>query len=430
MTDTTETADPKTLGEFWTSVHWPYRLEGSETTRDVNMHRYALWIEEALGHKTWAELMKPVTLNTWMQGLCKAKMKARGRGDEPLSTAYIHSIKATLSAVLSHAITYGYLPSSPMPFIRMSMPKLVPSAQCQARERCWTLEQARTFVLDDLLPLAKRIEVAATILMACRGGEIRASLWDDCHLDAALPFVSITKSSKARRKIGTTKTKTTRDVPLHPELATLLRAYRAHLGGEPKGLVFPRWDGEVQGQPSTAWGVLCAAACVPYIVFHGLRHTGATLYRAAGVAMEDIGAVMGHKGKSITDLYAPPALPRLAEAVTKLVFLGEDAACIVPPGLAAHLLEPVVDDDATPDTVREPATIKRSRSREAKIAERAAARAAKKAAKLEARMAAKAAKKRQPKAAKTTTAKPTKPRVRRTKAPSTVRDTAPNSEAA
>jgi integrase len=233
-------------------------------------------------------------------------------------------------------------------FLRMSLPTMEPSARCKARARCWTLEEARRFILDDLLPLSKRIEVLVTILIACRGGEVRASEWVDYRLDAELPFVSISKSSKAKRKIGSTKTKTTREVPLHAELVTVLRAYHAHLG-QPTGLVFPRHDGEVQGQPGAGWKSLCAAADVPAIVFHGLRHTGGTLLADAGVDETDIGAIMGHKSKTITGHYARKQLPRLSKAVAMLTLLGDDAARVVPQPAALAKC----DEDEAPSTVRD-----------------------------------------------------------------------------
>jgi integrase len=180
------------------------------------------------------------------------------------------------------------------------------------------------------------------------------------RLDAEIPFVRIERSSKAKRKIGSTKTKRVRDVPLHPELVTLLRAYRTHLG-EPSGLVFPRHDGQVQGQPGAAWKAFCVAAGVSVIVCHGLRHTGGTLYRAAGLTIDDIGAVMGHKGKSITDLYAPPALPHLAAQVARLVLLGEDVARVVP----APVVLAKCDEDEAPSTVRDVAPDSRAACRAA-----------------------------------------------------------------
>lgn len=71
----------------------------------------------------------------------------------------------------------------------------------------------------------------------------------------------------------------------------------------------------------------------------GLRHTGATLYRAAGVSRDDCAAILGHALAQVTDLYAPPQLPLLALAIERL-------------RLAPELDEPP-PDEPPPDTERD-----------------------------------------------------------------------------
>ena len=73
------------------------------------------------------------------------------------------------------------------------------------------------------------------------------------------------------------------------------------------GLVFT----DAVGRPlhghdiGNAWPSLLAAAGLPHVPFHGLRHSAATALLAAGVPLRTVADVLGHSTITITaDTYA------------------------------------------------------------------------------------------------------------------------------
>lgn len=109
------------------------------------------------------------------------------------------------------------------------------------------------------------------------------------HLDGAMHLVR-PKTAHGRRVI-----------PVVPAMADRLSLWRSVAPASPHGLVWPRPDGRPR-DPSddrTAWYGLQDAAGIAHAtgrhyVIHEIRHTGATLLRAAGVDDETITAIMGH----------------------------------------------------------------------------------------------------------------------------------------
>lgn len=95
-----------------------------------------------------------------------------------------------------------------------------------------------------------------------------------------------------------TKNGEARIVPIHPKIRGLL------------GYVWP------EHETMSYWFRKAREAVgMPNLHFHDLRHSAATAMRLAGVPLEDVGDVLGHKSRQSTKRYAHIDGGRLAEAV-------------------------------------------------------------------------------------------------------------------
>src|SRR5262249_18720712 len=79
------------------------------------------------------------------------------------------------------------------------------------------------FVSCEEVPLRWRRNLAVAVYLYMRDGELRELPWQDVHLDTP-PFVSVHHAYNRRTKQSkTTKTGSTRRVPIHENLLPLLR---------------------------------------------------------------------------------------------------------------------------------------------------------------------------------------------------------------
>ena len=87
------------------------------------------------------------------------------------------------------------------------------------------------------------------------------------------------------------------------------------------GRVFTREDGTPlrPGWVSTRFDTLATKAGLPPVTFHGLRHSSATMARAAGVDIKTISEMLGHSTVSfIDDVYTSVAEEMAEEAASTI----------------------------------------------------------------------------------------------------------------
>jgi len=123
---------------------------------------------------------------------------------------------------------------------------------------------------------------ALAIYLYLRPGELAALTWDDVNFEQA--YVNVCKALDFKSgTIKTTKTKTTRKVPIQPSLVPLLRHLHEESGGKGRVIEFPQLD----GLADTLRGHLTAAGVTrsdlhddgktaKRITFDDLRATGIT----------------------------------------------------------------------------------------------------------------------------------------------------------
>ena len=144
-----------------------------------------------------------------------------------------------------------------------------------------------------------------------RFGEACSLTWRDVDLKGAMLTVTGI----------TTKTNTTRYIPLNKTVLDCLQAW------QPKDVdldayVFAGKDGARVVDIKTAWKALMTAAKVSNFRVHDLRHTFASKLVQAGVDLNTVRELLGHSDIKMTLRYAHLAPEHRAAAVAKLVAAG------------------------------------------------------------------------------------------------------------
>lgn len=182
-----------------------------------------------------------------------------------------------LKRVLESAREYGLIDENPVS--RDAFPRL-------DRRETAILTPFEIRRLLDATPPAWRLAIALAALCGLRAGEIRALEWSDISTDAM--SVSVSKSLRSGR-ITSAKTSSSRSmVPLPESLRPLVDARRAQAGGH--SLVFCKPDGSPLSDAALgrALSRALAAAGLPHVRFHDLRHSWATAHIQAGTDLRTL----------------------------------------------------------------------------------------------------------------------------------------------
>jgi integrase len=220
-------------------------------------------------------------------------------------------------------------------------PRVNRAARREAARKAWTAGEARAVLdaADKTTP-----QFAAFMYVALDSGARRAELagllWTDIDLDAGTVTIARQLDGVGQTpKFGPTKTKTSRTIQLNAETVTRLRAHKraqAELKMQNRtvyqdhGLVFAKEHehlhalGAALGHPiktlpEKSFAKLVKAAGVSRIVFHGTRHTMATLSLQAGVPVHVVSQRLGHASPSMTlDVYSHALPGAQQDAAAKL----------------------------------------------------------------------------------------------------------------
>lgn len=183
----------------------------------------------------------------------------------------------------------------------------------------WSPDDAQAFLaatVDDPLQPLWLVALATGL----RIGELAALSWGDVELERGLLTVrrTMTKTIEGREILGsTTKSKRPRVVPL-PEIAIVaLRILRERWPGIGEAPVFAtargrRWRTDTL---RARFAAACAAAGVPRLTPHGLRHSAKTWMEEAGLAAKALQAILGHTDVATTMRYGA-VTPEMRRQVT------------------------------------------------------------------------------------------------------------------
>ena len=245
-------------------------------------------------------------------------------GGGTLAPATVIRVHATLHRALRDAVRWGQLNENVAS--RADPPK---QKNGLSNVQTWTVEQLRTF-LRFVRDEHDRLLWVLLAMTGMRRGEVLGMRWQDIDLDESVLAVRETVVNiSGRKELSTPKTsRGRRVVALDVETVDALRS-AWECGGRPlSGRIFQDKNGEIMNGCSVSkrFGVLAAAAGLPRIRLHDLRHTHATLALQLGIHPKVVSERLGHSTVAFTlDVYSH-AMPHMqAEAADRIgsLVLGE-----------------------------------------------------------------------------------------------------------
>lgn len=260
----------------------------------------------------------------------RVERSKRSRGLSPRSVRYAHTI---LRKALADAVRWGYLARNPAD---LATPPTI--GQGAPEMKTWTADELRRFlrhVQDDRLAAAWRLAASTGM----RRGELLGLRWIDVDLDAARVAIRqalVMVGSQIRVSPPKTK-RSRRTIDLDARTVDAVRGWRkvqleeCEAWGEAwqdLGLVFTREDGSAINPMgwSRTFERHAAAAWLPAIRLHDLRHTHATLMLAAGVHPKVASERLGHHSVSFTlDVYAHVIPGMQSDAASRVAELFSEA---------------------------------------------------------------------------------------------------------
>jgi len=313
--------DRQTVGEYLTSWIERYRQRRRYSSYARYERVIRLHLLPALGKLTLSKL-------TAQQVETFYARKLRD-GDAPSAVRFCHKV---LRAALSDAVRLGLVHRNVASLSKQPRARTRKMAVYNEEQARTLLDAARTDPLDALIALA--------LSTGMREGELLALKWQDVDLDRATLLVHANliwtpegrifeeaKTEHSRRRIAMTQT-----------AVDALRRHRSRQAedrlrlGEAwtdLGLVFPN----AIGAPHDAtyltqhkYRRLVRTAGLPFIRFHDLRHTTATLLLARGVNVKVVSEMLGRSNIAITlGIYGHvlPHMQQQAAAVMDAVLQGE-----------------------------------------------------------------------------------------------------------
>ncbi len=130
--------------------------------------------------------------------------------------------------------------------------------------------------------------VAMALATGLRLGELQAVVWGPAGVDLDARQVRVAGTRDRAGAIVATKSRQVRVVPLGEDVVARMRRYRMAAPDSADGQrVFPH-------SIERAWRQVRAAADLPTLRFHDLRHSAATFWLAAGLTVHAVADLLGH----------------------------------------------------------------------------------------------------------------------------------------
>lgn len=221
--------------------------------------------------------------------------KARSQKADGTPTWTPKTINGTLvplREMLSHAVDWGYLETSPAAMVKPLRREPTEREILSPDELAVVLEAAEG-------QYALLFRMAA--LLGLRRGELLGLRWDDLELDRRRLHVRQTYTNTG---FGSPKSRAGRRVvPLTPGIVRELRRHRLGAQSNEHGLVFASSVGTPIDPRNlvTAWHRTLRAAGLRMLAFHSLRHTAVSLMIAhEGLNPKQLSSVIGHASIQLT----------------------------------------------------------------------------------------------------------------------------------
>lgn len=258
--------------------------ESTYVSRRSRMNRYVL---SELGNVKLSDLT-PVMMRQWQNELAKKPIE---RYERPLSASTIQTVRREFSAALNYAVRFYGLSDNPLR--RAGKCEYTKPAAIDERH-IWGVTEFYKAMEQE-----KREDLRCLFYLLFWGGfrigEVLALCVDDFDFDAGT--VHITKSlSYLSHKISPTKTPSSvRVVTIPAPVLKMVQAYISRLDPVPSPLFTFAYGTAMFHLRQDA-----AAAGVPVIRIHDLRHSHASYLINRGVPITAVSHRLGHKNPSIT----------------------------------------------------------------------------------------------------------------------------------
>lgn len=271
-----------------------------EETRDEYRRQLQQYVIRYFGPKQKLIAVTPKRVADFLAWLVKLNVGTKAK-PKYLSDATIQRIKAALAVCMATAVEEGLIPSNPCVGVRLpNRPKVEDDAD----------EPAKALTREELAAVLACAPVRFVLLLSflavtgLRISEALAVRWKDLTLDGPDPKVRV-RRAYVKGRFGPPKSKFgKRDVPLPGLLVEMLRKHRRESEhNAPNDLVFCMSTGKPWGTGNLWKQSVKAAgekAGVPWIGFHVLRHTCATLLFAEGRNAVQVQRWLGHHSPAFT----------------------------------------------------------------------------------------------------------------------------------
>ncbi len=308
------------------AAEWVERYQGNgrrgftDHTRDEYRRDLSRYIFPVLGERRIGSIT-PRDVAEWIAWLCDEKeqgkrraaekrQEAERRGKRPnvkeesvrLSDATVRRIVSPLRACLSTACREGVIRSNPCDGVPLPNRPQIEDAERPEKAKALTREQLSMFLR--VVPTQSQLLFRTLAATGIRWSELAALRWGDLQLQGSEPSLRVRrayvkgtfKPPKSRHGV--------RSIPLDLALADELSAFRkAAAFNEDDSLVFCARTGSPLRQENVRRRVMALAAGeagVPWIGFHTVRHTCASLLFEAGRNVKQVQRWLGHHSPGFT----------------------------------------------------------------------------------------------------------------------------------
>ncbi len=215
-----------------------------------------------------------------------ARDAMRGVDGRQLAPATKNRRLSLIAAALTHANRLDWITHNPARIGRLTEDNLV-ERHVSTEELAALLRACRASYEPWLYPM-----VLVAMSSGARAGELQRLVWRDIDLEEGIAGLLKTKSGRRR------------PIPIRgPALEELVRVRRDHWAEDDQH-VFRHADGRAPFDYGRAWRLARAAAGVPDLRFHDLRHLAASTLAQAGVSTRELMAFLGHSNPATTARYA------------------------------------------------------------------------------------------------------------------------------
>lgn len=255
--------------------------------------RISSHIVPLLGDKIVAEV-KGQDIDRWLNQVAEGKTRQRVKLDRPHAFSNVRGGKGTatrtlslLSAIMSYAVRQGHRPDNPCRGVQGFEEKQRTRRLSDHEFGC--LGRALDAAFDKKMVWLPAIEATRFIaLTGWRLGEVLNLQWTDVDVPKRTAILGDTKTGRSVRPLST--------------LALAIIDRQQKIGSSP--YVFSSAKGTPMSGFRSMWLRILALADIPAeIVPHTLRHSFASVAADLNFSEPTIGALIGHKGQTITSRY-------------------------------------------------------------------------------------------------------------------------------